>query len=489
MNKRIIIALLFFLISRQLYAAPVAAVSGIAANNERANVIAGILEYHLLETSKKNGFNIIQPDIINRELKKFSCVEEKCVLNFSVDAGINLLFTGSVTDNRSYMIIRLVSYGIDFPFNRRVIITREIKLMLDIPVNSREFSLICEEQAARFISETLKSFQYPVRIVIKNSKHVIDSDVKISGRFTVYSMNSSGTVKPSGEIEISDNQIVSSNNSFTPGESFILQSFRDKSELIDTYYPKRKREIVFDKTSLYDTLFLFAVIPFASATMPVSSPYLGYYMHNDWSGLGLWMVNVTPYLYLEARGFINSPDRLKGKKRDISRNDRAVHMFGWYMLAAGGMPLFIDSYSHNYLHHASYFSEKNLMLGNNATAAMLSLTSNGAGHFYRGNRFWGYFYFHLNNSLLFMTLREFSVPEKYNESTRKYTSGTTDSKRRNWFIAGFALSKAIETVHACVSDDNISSGEIIDEYILPTPYFTLDLNGNPVFGASAFIKF
>ncbi len=488
MKKTISAVIILFALSGHIYAAPVAAVSGINGSSERSVLIAGLLEHHLLEITKKYGFSIIQPEVINRELKKFNCLEEKCILGFASDAGIDLLFTGGIADTKDNLSIKLSAYGTGFPFNGRVIYSRRINLPLDIPINTREFSLICEEQAAGFIASVLKTFQHRVKVKSSGGKFILDSETVVSGKFRVYSTQKSGAVKDSGDVEIEANVLGSYAEQF-PGSGFILVPYREKSAEIEKYYHQRKREIVFGKNSLYDTLFLFSAIPFASSTMPLSSPVLGYYMNDDWSGLGLWMINISPYLYIEAAGFLNSPKRLKEQKKDISRNESTMNMFAWYMLAAGGMPLFIDSYSHNYLHHASYFSEKNLMLGNTATAAMLSLTSNGAGHFYRGDRFWGYFYFHLNNSLLFMTLREFTADQRYNETTGSYTKGKTDKSRRNLFVSLFALSKALETIHATLSDDKISSGEITDEYILPSPFFTLDTEGNPVLGASMTLKF
>jgi hypothetical protein len=51
------------------------------------------------------------------------------------------------------------------------------------------------------------------------------------------------------------------------------------------------------------------------------------------------------------------------------------------------------------------------------------------------------------------------------------------------------LSKTVEICHAIIAKENISSGELIDEYIIPSPLFTLDDKGSPVFGVSVTVKF
>ncbi len=490
-NKFLIIIILLSVssISRLLSASPVAGVSGISGNTERASAIAIVLEQHILAIMKQNNLSPIPPEIINRELNKFNCTEEKCVLDFAENADIDIIISGTVVDKKNQIIIKLQSFGINIPFNKRVINKYEVKLPMDVNIAAREFSLISEEHAARFISKTLSIFQLPVTISKAGEFYSLDYDLNVSGKFPVYSSGNNHQIKETGKAEIVDKKLTEIQGEIIPGKSFILLPFSDKSSAIDLYYTTRKRELVFLKKSFYDTLFLVAVTPFASATMPVSAPLLGYFANDDWTGLGLWMVNAPPYLYMEARGFISSPDRLKEKNRDISRDDKAMHYFAWYMLAAGGMPLYIDAYTGQYLHQASYFTGNNDLLGNSATAALLSLTSNGTGHFYRGDRFWGYFYFHLNNMLLYMTMREFSAPEYYNEVSGTYSKGNRNTEKGIAYCSVFAISKTIEIIHAAMSKEDLTSGEVNDEYIIPSPLFTLDDKGDPVYGISLTYKF
>jgi len=479
------------LLTGSLYAYPVAGVSTILSNTERGYSIASLIEQHSLEILKKNNFDTIQAEIISRELTKFNCLEEKCILNFAESADIDLIIYGTVIDKRNSIEVKLQAYGINTPFNKRIINKYEIKIPFntDINLGPKEFSLIGEEHAAKFISQTLKAFVYPINIKNERNEFILSYNHKISGKYTIYSKDQNNVIQKIGEADIANNILKNIKGEINNKESFILVPYKDKANEISDYYDNRKREIVFGKTSIYDTLFLLAVTPIASASMPISSPFLGYYMNNDWEGLGLWMLNAPPYLYMEARGFINSPKRIKNRNEDVSKNDKAINYFAWYMLFLGGMPLFIDSYATSYLNQASYFTGDASLMGNNASAGLLSLISNGAGLFYRGERYWGYFYFHLNNILLFMTMRSLSCPEYYNEISNTYEKGNRNKNRAIIYGSLLILSKTVEICHAVIAKENISSGEVIDEYIIPAPLFMLDEKGSPVFGVSVSVKF
>lgn len=109
--------------------------------------------------------------------------------------------------------------------------------------------------------------------------------------------------------------------------------------------------------------------------------------------------------------------------------------------------------------------------------------------FYRGHRSWGYFYFHLNNILLYSALREFARPETYDNSTGEYTKGTNNKKRGLVFASALAISKTAEIVHSIFIKDNIKNGTIKHEYILPEIFMTLDSDNNPVYNLGLSRKF
>jgi hypothetical protein len=178
MKIKFISIIIILILSNSLYAAPVAGVAGILSNTTRGYSIASLIEQHILEIFKKNNFDTIQAGILNRELTKFNCLEEKCILNFAENADIDLIVYGSVIDKKNSIEIKLEAYGINTPFNKRLINRYEIKIPLNNNVNVglTEFSLIGEEHAAKFISKTLNVFVYPINIKYEKDEFILYYD-------------------------------------------------------------------------------------------------------------------------------------------------------------------------------------------------------------------------------------------------------------------------------------------------------------------------
>jgi hypothetical protein len=484
--KNILIIFLLIAGMKSAEAAPLAAVSYIAYNSQRAKAVTLLLEKHSIDILKKNGFETIDPGLISREVERNFCFEEKCLLRFAANANIGLMISGHVEDRGNYLLINLKTFGTDLPFNGRLIHSVTKKIPVSGAVSSREFSLICEEISALHIASTLRSFVFPVMLIKKDSGYVADSPV--AGIYSIYYAESSGGIIKSGRCSITDSRVEPLEGVINTG-AFILADFNFQAEQIEQYYTSRKHEIVFPDTDIYETLFIMLATPLASATMPLAAPVFGYYPFGDWSGMGLWALNVWPYIYLEAKGFVESPGNLKHDRLDISRDDRAAYYFAWYMLIAGGMPLFMDAYAHHYLNEASLFIGQQRLLGSNLTAGYLALISNGGGQFYKGHRGWGYFYFHLNNALLYMTLREISVPEYYDETSGSYSKGKRNSDRALIYGGALALSKIIEITHTVLSATNLECGETVDRYIIPSPFFTFDSSGSAVYGLSLTLRY
>lgn len=484
--KKLSLLILLLLTVKAAQSAPLAAVSYISYNSQRARAISILLEQHAIEILKKYGFETINQGLISKEIEKNACFEESCQLRFASNAQIDLLISGTVEDRGEYITVTLKSFGPGKPLNGRLVFSRTVRIPVTGSVNAREFSLICEENAALFIASTLQSFTCASPLIKKDTGYVADSPV--TGRYNIYYADASGNLVKSGECTINKGTLESVEGNINAG-AFILADFFLQAGEIEEYYAQRKQEIVFQKANLYDTLFIILTTPLASASMPFSAPALGYYTFGDWGGMGLWAINAWPYLYLEAKGFMESPENLKHERKDITRDDRAANYFAWYMLLAGGMPLFIDAYAHQYLTDASLFIGQQRFLGSNYTAGYLALVSNGGGLFYKGHRGWGYFYFHLNNALLYMTIRELSVPENYDASSGTYSKGERNTERALVYGSILAASKIIEITHTLITGTDLECGETVDEYIIPQPLFTLDSSGSPVYGISLTLRY
>ncbi len=469
-------------------AKPLAGTVFIEYNTGRGEIFSGLAEKHCIQILNNTDiFNTINEGIINRELKKFVCIDERCILDFSQNAGIDLLINGSIEDRGKYIVLDLKAYGTASPFNKKLICSYRAKIDLNQKISSTAYSLIIEEHSGRFISKVLGKFTYPVQIITDNINVKADSELKVNGRYRLYK-NESSPEKTEKYIEFKDNLSLQKEPLVTNGD-FIYISFKDKSKELHSYYVDGKNSIVFEKPHFYDTLFIFFFTVPGSATMPISAPILGYFNNDDWKGLGLWGINAAPYLYAETRGFINSPGRLKKRDKNISRDDKALNYFAWYMLLAGGTPLFIDSFASNYLYDASNFHPKQKLMGNPWTAFYLSAISNGGGMFYRGYRTWGYFYFHLNNILLYSTLREFSHPEKRNPHTGAYEKKENNKKKGTIIASALVISKTAEIIHTLITNENIKNGTVEKDYIIPEIFLTSDPENKPVYNLGFTFKY
>jgi len=227
----------------------------------------------------------------------------------------------------------------------------------------------------------------------------------------------------------------------------------------------------------------------ASAMMPLVVPVMGYYEYEDFSGLSLWAVNAAPYLYLEYKGLTNRPGTLRDERRDISRGTNTNYYFGMYMLLFGGASLFVDAFSQRYLNLCADYHSTQPYMGNNFTAFYLSLISGGGGHFYKGHRAWGFLYFHLNNILIYYTIREFSRDEKYDEASNSYKKGDINSKRAYTLLSLLGVLKIAEITHVMLLKDNIKNGRLIEEEFAFKPYMYIDENNDFIIGSSYTFKF
>jgi hypothetical protein len=159
------------------------------------------------------------------------------------------------------------------------------------------------------------------------------------------------------------------------------------------------------------------------------------------------------------------------------------------MLLAGGMPLFVDAFSHHYLEAATQYGELRPIMGSSATAAYLSLVSNGGGHFYRGHRLWGYLYFHAGNLLLYYTVRNFTPPEKYNPSTGSYETGRVRRRQGHAAIGALAALKLAEITHVLLSKDRIGAGTVVEERFSLEPDVFIDHEGGAALGIRCAYRF
>ncbi len=128
-------------------------------------------------------------------------------------------------------------------------------------------------------------------------------------------------------------------------------------------------------------------------------------------------------------------------------------------------------------------------MGSGLTAAYLSLISGGGGHFYRGYRGWGYLYFHLNNALIYYTMREFSSDMRYDEASDSYQKDDINSRRAYMLLGALGVLKTVEILHAVLLKDRIRNGIIEEGDISLIPVVMYDPRGDVILGAAVSGRF
>lgn len=506
MKKLIAFTTFILLLGGGAHAAqPMMGIVGINAATPRVNTLARMLELHLGNIMRSNLvspggiFDQVTTDTMREQLSRYNCLEDTCVLRFAARAGISVIIRGSIEELADSLEVTVYALGIDAPYYgrsiyryRAVIPTRGLRL------GTREHSYIFEEHAARFISGFLRRYEKPLYFKSAAGGIILDSSEPVSGVFTVQRpagergpLASLRRHFPLGVVTFREGRIALPSQALggiREGD-FILVNYARRSDALDDYYYGRKREIVLTDPTLSDTFNMILFTVPGSLTMPFVSPVLGYYASRDYTGLALWTVNTSPYLYLEYDGIRNRPQVLRRDRRDIPRDVTTRYNFSLYMLFCGNMSLFVDAFAHSYLSLASNYQGIQQYMGNPYTAAYLSLVSGGGGHFYRGNRFWGYAYFHANNALLYLTLREFSREMTYDEASGKYVEGDIDRGRAYSFLAAYCALKTVEIVHAVLSRDRMQNGTIDEGGIDLVPFALHDGGRDLILGAAVSTRF
>ncbi len=440
-----IIVLYVVLFSFLVYAKPKAGFGIIRGYSSDENYLATLIRGHCVNIATSLGiFDVLNPDNLLKQLQRLPCNEEQCILQFASQADLQIIVMGTVERSVQGYTITINAYGPGMPYYGKQFCSYTTTVAVNILDKAdRESSYIAEEIASHFLARLCEQYKLP--LIVKHN--AVTGDYIINGTYTLYTMQTVyedyTVLIPCGTVEVSNNKLVAG----VPDGSVILIDFKKEADNIKNFYYGRKKEIVFKKSQIEESCILMAFTVPASASMPLVVPLFGYYTSEDYKGLLLWAGNVVPYIGLEIWGFINRPAELKKNHNDISRNQMALYYFAWYMLLAGGMPSFVDAFSHQYLQQARYYQGQVPTMGSSTTEMYLALIGAGSGMFYKGYRLWGYVYFHLTNICVYGLLYNYAKPQSRDEENNRYTLGSSHSKAMYAFAGLLSLLKIVEIVH------------------------------------------
>ncbi len=458
---------------------------GLEHATSRGALLSGMFDTHLENLiATIDSFSLIKDENLRLQLNS-SDKSDRFLLNFAKRAEIPVIIKGSVIDRGEYVLLRLYAFAYEAPYNGQLTAHHEVEIPVLPSTNTRELSYIMEEHTGRFLSELLDTYSRPVHFTVNNGIASVLDDVP-DGTYYVYRITAT-TDNVTGYEQAGITRVYSGTvkQGFPDGDYFVLQNFKKEAKFLDDFFYGRKKEIVYQKNSIENTAIAVLATPVLSIISPVGTP-VSYTLTSDYTGLGLWGLNNTPYLYIASKGIFDSPDNLKKNSMDVSRFDRATHYFSWYYFLAGGMSLYVDAVGHNAKNDAANYIQAAPFTGSPDIALYLSLLGSGSGHFYKGYRGWGYFYFHADNMLLLSSLYFLSEEETYTNGS--YSRSNSDKSLGYGLLGAAAAVRVFEVIHCLQMPFNISNGKEIDNKTETVPEFKSDTSEGGLFFGLSFSK-
>ncbi len=447
--------------------------------------LSGLFSESLVKAIETAGvFSLAKTAQLRTELARLGCLDEACIIRFAGAAGLNIVVNARITERGARGRVEVSCFAIDPPYYGRMLsrYTAEIPLWL-WELASEESINFCDEQSAFFLAGVLRNYRrpLPLRQDTRGDIRAEGADAPVEGRFEIFrferNISEEGKIlshRRIGYASFREGRIVAGDDARAIADGdFILMDYKEEAQHLGQLVEERKRRLVTDASSEYGILYAALLGVPASVAMPLVCP-LAYYNYGDFGGLALWAISAAPYLTLEISGLMDRPQRYRKKHRDVSRETAARHNFALYMLVIGGFPLVVDSISRQYITAASQYRGKQVFIGSDLTAAYLSITSAGGGHFYRGYRLWGYLYFHLDTALVYLTMRCFSRPQYYNELNARYERGRIRERAGYAFLGALGAVKLTEFVHVLFLKDRLRSGDPVEESFSLRPYLYHD---------------
>jgi uncharacterized membrane protein len=436
-------------------------------------------------TSTVKDFELLLDPVLQNQIEIVAASDDEALRDFVRRAEIPILVSGLIEDRGDFVILRIYAMAYDVPHNGQLVANHEVKIPIFDKISARELSFIVEEHTGRFLVQLLENYKRPYEFSVKGNSYVFDQTIK-TGNYDLYAIENRDdeiiTFSKIQNVRVSKSRIQTS---LQDGDYFITQTYSDESSELSDFIYGRKRETVYATGSVENTTVAVIASPFLSLISPIGTP-ISYYLTSDYAGLGLWTVNNSPYLYIATNGFINSPEKRENDNKNISRYDYSTYYYSYYYFLVSGMALYADAAGQESKKDASNFIPSQQFLGDESIAVYLSIMGNGAGHFYKGYRTWGYFYFHADNLLTLSSLYFLSDSKDYSSSSYQKTE---HDKTTGYFLLGAAAAvRVIEIIHSMHLRFNIDNGEDLDHRVEAEPLYREDTEKGGMFFGLSFKK-
>ena len=247
-------------------AKPLIGIVNIKSDSPRSGTIAKLLDTHLANIIGSTlVFNQINSRLMMDQLTRFDCLEESCTSRFARKAGLSVLITGSVEDKGDSLTLNLHALGLDAPYFGTVIYRYAVSVPLTgLRLMARQYSYICEEHSAHFISRLLYEYKTPITLKTNKNQIIADKQNIISGIYDLYrykplQKDEIKIYNRIGRARITNNKVKAPQSISIKDGDFVFIKNDDKARNIDEFYNGRKREIVFSEPSLSLPCFIKAL--------------------------------------------------------------------------------------------------------------------------------------------------------------------------------------------------------------------------------------
>lgn len=412
-------------------------VAGYEFDSPRGAIITKQMDYHFNNIFSNLDFiDYINPQDFRKYLIRDNLLNREQILQRSSEMNISITIFATIIDKNDTLHFSIIAFGNEFPHNGEIIAQMNKSITKIQNPSAKKYNLLSEDLCLQFSVKLLNNFKFPIKATSSS-----DSNQFYSKQYDTYGK-----------------AFYTPIDKFISKNSYYVKNYKNKSNDLNTRFYINKKKLIFQGNNLETNFFTALSTPLLSTITPISAPF-SYISNNDYSSLGLFIANSSPYYYIASQTYLRYPPSMIKNNQNISKLDNTFYYFTLYHTFSGGISFFIDSTATYALHEAGQYNSKIPYIGDEHLAIYFSIISGGGGHFYKGHRFKGILYYHLNNLTLLSGLYFISEKMSYSNSEQKYHSSGKDIKKASLCFSAFVILKTIEVIDIINTPFNTSLGK------------------------------